>query len=195
MSYNYHANLSINLQSFDQEEAYARSEFESEKCQGPGGQERKNKSMSKHVWKASIPSINYSKNKKACGPYMREEAEDVLATLVGNLNRDIKKIYKLSSAVSAQQSTKDKYLGNRFDVREQYFDSNSVTPDNVVVSDKKKNAIYSVVGYTTAEGFGDPEYQHKRNWKNKYYTDVNYLERTALAAKLKTFGKKKVVLT
>ncbi|KAA6356236.1 MAG: hypothetical protein EZS28_048238, partial [Streblomastix strix] len=55
---------------------------------------------------------------------------------------------------------------------------------------KKKNAIYSVDGYTTAVGFGDPEHQHKRNWKKKYYSDVNDLERAALAAKLKASGIK-----
>ncbi|KAA6379894.1 MAG: hypothetical protein EZS28_024577, partial [Streblomastix strix] len=44
--------------------------------------------------------------------------------------------------------------------------------------------------YTTAVGFGDPEHQHKRNWKKKYYSDVNDLERAALAAKLKASGIK-----
>ncbi|KAA6390031.1 MAG: hypothetical protein EZS28_014442 [Streblomastix strix] len=39
-------------------------------------------------------------------------------------------------------------------------------------------------------GFGDPEQQHKRNWKKKYYSDVNDLERAALAAKLKASGIK-----
>ncbi|KAA6367408.1 MAG: hypothetical protein EZS28_037065, partial [Streblomastix strix] len=58
------------------------------------------------------------------------------------------------------------------------------------VFDKKKNAIYSVDGYTTAVGFGDPEHQHKRNWKKKYYSDANDLERAALAAKLKQQGMK-----
>ncbi|KAA6382059.1 MAG: hypothetical protein EZS28_022413 [Streblomastix strix] len=32
------------------------------------------------------------------------------------------------------------------------------------------------------------EHQHKRNWKKKYYLDVNDLERAALAAKLKQQG-------
>ncbi|KAA6329232.1 MAG: hypothetical protein EZS28_053629, partial [Streblomastix strix] len=54
----------------------------------------------------------------------------------------------------------------------------------------KKNAIYSVDGYTTAVGFGDPEHLHKRNWKKQYYSDVNDLERAALAAKLKASGIK-----
>ncbi|KAA6359167.1 MAG: hypothetical protein EZS28_045306, partial [Streblomastix strix] len=45
-------------------------------------------------------------------------------------------------------------------------------------------------GYTTAVGFGDPEHQHKRNWKKQYYSDVNDLERAALAAKLKQQGIK-----
>ncbi|KAA6396567.1 MAG: hypothetical protein EZS28_007909 [Streblomastix strix] len=74
---------------------------------------------------------------------------------------------------------------NRFSVLKKDLDDNVVNFDNVVVFDKKKNAIYSVDGYTTAVGFGDPEHQHKRNWKKKYYSDVNDLERTALAAKLK----------
>ncbi|KAA6401844.1 MAG: hypothetical protein EZS28_002637 [Streblomastix strix] len=75
-------------------------------------------------------------------------------------------------------------------VLEQDLDDNEATPDNVVVFDKKKNAIYSVDGYTTAVGFNDPDHQHKRNWKKKYYSDVNNLERAALAAKLKQQGIK-----
>ncbi|KAA6386631.1 MAG: hypothetical protein EZS28_017841 [Streblomastix strix] len=130
------------------------------------------------------------KIRKHAGPQMIEEAGDVFATLVGYLNRDIKKINSLSSAVSAQKYINDKYLGNRIAVSEQDLDVNIATPDNVVVFDKKKNAIYSVDGYTTAVGFGDPEHQHKRNWKKKYYSDVNDLERAALAAKLKQYGIK-----
>ncbi|KAA6353689.1 MAG: hypothetical protein EZS28_050784, partial [Streblomastix strix] len=124
------------------------------------------------------------------GPQFRQEAGDVLATLVGYLNRDIKKINRLSSAVSAQKYIDDKHLGKRFSVQEQDLDDNVATPDNVVVFDKKKNAIYSVDGYTTAVGFGDPEHLHKRNWKKQYYSDVNDLERAALAAKLKQQGIK-----
>ncbi|KAA6399238.1 MAG: hypothetical protein EZS28_005239 [Streblomastix strix] len=75
-------------------------------------------------------------------------------------------------------------------VLEQDLDDNVAIPDNVVVFDKKKNAIYSVDGYTTTVGFGDPQHQHKRNWKKKYYSDVNDLERAALAAKLKQQGIK-----
>ncbi|KAA6367541.1 MAG: hypothetical protein EZS28_036932, partial [Streblomastix strix] len=97
-------------------------------------------------------------------------------------------INRLSSAVSAQKYIEDKHLGKRFSVSEQDLDDNVATPDNVVVFDKKKNAIYSVDGYTTAVGFGDPEHQHKRNWKKQYYSDVNDFERAALAAKLKQQG-------
>ncbi|KAA6371755.1 MAG: hypothetical protein EZS28_032718 [Streblomastix strix] len=130
------------------------------------------------------------RTRKHAGPQFREEAGDVLATLVGYLNRDIKKINRLSFAVSAQKYINDKHLGKRFNVLEQDLDDNVATPDNVVVFDKKKNAIYSVDGYTTAVGFGDPEHQHKRNWKKKYYSDINDLERAALAAKLKQQGIK-----
>ncbi|KAA6382914.1 MAG: hypothetical protein EZS28_021559 [Streblomastix strix] len=73
---------------------------------------------------------------------------------------------------------------------EQDLDDNVATPDNVVVFDKKKNAIYSVDGYTTTVRFGDPEHLHKRNWKKQYQSDVNDLERAALAAKLKQQGIK-----
>ncbi|KAA6375923.1 MAG: hypothetical protein EZS28_028549 [Streblomastix strix] len=125
------------------------------------------------------------RTRKHAGPQFREETWDVLATLVGYLNRDIKKINRLSSAVNAQKNIQDKHLDKRFSVLEQDLDDNQATPDNVVVFDKKKNAIYSVDGYTTAVGFGDPEHQHKRNWKKKYYSDVTDLERAALAAKLK----------
>ncbi|KAA6373993.1 MAG: hypothetical protein EZS28_030481, partial [Streblomastix strix] len=130
------------------------------------------------------------RTRKHGGPQFRQEAGDVLATLVGYLNRDIKKINRLSSAVSAQKYIEDKHLGKRFNVLEQDLDDSEATPDSVVVFDKKKNAIYSVDGYTTAVGFGDPEQQHKRNWKKKYYIDVNDLERAALAAKLKASGIK-----
>ncbi|KAA6389893.1 MAG: hypothetical protein EZS28_014577 [Streblomastix strix] len=77
------------------------------------------------------------RTRKHAGSQMREEAGDVLAILVSYLNRDIKKINILSSAVSARQYIADKYL--------------------------EKNAIYSVDGYTTAVGFSNPEHYHKRN--------------------------------
>ncbi|KAA6385398.1 MAG: hypothetical protein EZS28_019075 [Streblomastix strix] len=130
------------------------------------------------------------RTRKHADPQFREEAGDVLATLVGYLNRDIKKINRFSSAVSAQKYINDQHLDKRFRVLEQDLDDNVATTDNVVVFDKKKNAIYSVNGYTTAVGFGDPEHQHERNWKKKYYSDVNDLESAALAAKLKASGIK-----
>ncbi|KAA6386599.1 MAG: hypothetical protein EZS28_017876 [Streblomastix strix] len=99
----------------------------------------------------------------------REEAGNVLATLFGYLNRDIKKINN---------------------VQEQDLDDNKAIPDNVIVYDKKKIVIYSVDGYATAVEFEDQEQQYKRNWKKKYYLDVNDLERAALAAKLKQQGIK-----
>ncbi|KAA6376296.1 MAG: hypothetical protein EZS28_028178 [Streblomastix strix] len=80
------------------------------------------------------------RTRKHAGPKFREEASDVFVTLVGYLNRDIKKINS---------------------VLEQDLDDNVAIPDNVVVFDKKKNAIYLVDGYTTIVGFGDPEHQHK----------------------------------
>ncbi|KAA6384139.1 MAG: hypothetical protein EZS28_020335 [Streblomastix strix] len=130
------------------------------------------------------------RTRKHAGPQFREEAGDVLATLVGYLNRDIKKINRLSSAVSAQKYINDKHLSKRFSVSEQDLDDNVATPDNVVVFDEEKNAIYSVDGYITAVGFGDPEHLYKRNWKKQYYSDVNDLERAALAAILKQQGIK-----
>ncbi|KAA6400269.1 MAG: hypothetical protein EZS28_004205 [Streblomastix strix] len=136
-----------------------------------------------------LPSM-ILRTKKHAGPQFREEAGDVLATLVVYLNRDIKKINRLSSAVSAQKYENDKHLGNQYSVVECDLDNNVVTPDNVVNFDKKKNAIYSVDDYTTAVGFGDLEHQHKRNWKKKYYSDINDLERATLAAKLKQQGIK-----
>ncbi|KAA6361751.1 MAG: hypothetical protein EZS28_042722, partial [Streblomastix strix] len=72
------------------------------------------------------------------GPQFREEVGDVLATLVGYLNRDIKKINRLSSAVSAQKYIQDKHLGKRFSVLEQNLDDNVATPDNVVVLIRKR---------------------------------------------------------
>ncbi|KAA6366455.1 MAG: hypothetical protein EZS28_038018 [Streblomastix strix] len=199
-------------QIIDQEEKNARREFEAEKGasgSGAGGmmdidgmeddydyyesqaaRQDRLKSRAKPFDRLPFHPSMIQRTRKHAGPQFREEAGDVLATLVGYLNRDIKKINRLSSAVSAQKYVNDKHLGKRFSVSEQDLDDNVATPDNVVVFDKKKNTIYSIDGYTTAVGFGDPEHQHKRNWKKKYYSDVNYLERAALAAKLKQQGIK-----
>ncbi|KAA6402152.1 MAG: hypothetical protein EZS28_002326 [Streblomastix strix] len=127
------------------------------------------KSQAKSFDRLPFHPSTIQRTKKLAGPQFREEASDVLATLVGYLNRYIKKINS---------------------VKEQDLDDNGATPDNVIVFDKKKNAIYSIDGYTTAVEFGDPDHQHKRNWKKKYYSDVNDLERAALAAKLKQQGIK-----
>ncbi|KAA6402578.1 MAG: hypothetical protein EZS28_001888 [Streblomastix strix] len=128
------------------------------------------------------------------GPQLREEAVDVLATLVSYLSRYVKIINRLSSAVGAQKYINDKHLGKRFEIREKNLDDSEETPDNVVVYDKKKDAIYSVDGYTTSVGFDDPDHQLKRNWNKKYYSDVNDLEQTALASKLNN-KEQTVVLT
>ncbi|KAA6384234.1 MAG: hypothetical protein EZS28_020240 [Streblomastix strix] len=163
-------------QILDQEEINARKEFEAEKSkQGSGGAggQGQNEITSKTVWQAAVPSQYDSKNNKACRPIIFRGGGDVNATLVGYLNRDIKKINS-----------------KRFNELEQDLDDNEVTPDNVVIFDMKKNAIYSVDGYTTAIGFGDPEHKHKRNWMKKYYSYVNDLVRAALAAKLKVSGIK-----
>ncbi|KAA6357317.1 MAG: hypothetical protein EZS28_047156, partial [Streblomastix strix] len=197
-----------------EEDRNARREFEAEKGQGSGGsgaggmmdidgmeddydyyesqpaRQDRLKSRARPFGRLPFHPSMIQRTRKHAGSQFREEAGDVLATLVGYLNRDIKKINRLSSAVSAQKYINDKHLDKRFSVFEQDLDDNVATPDNVVVFDKKKNAIYSVDGYTTAVGFGDPEHQHKRNWKKKYYSDVNDLERAALAAKLKASGIK-----
>ncbi|KAA6399255.1 MAG: hypothetical protein EZS28_005216 [Streblomastix strix] len=185
------------MSEFDlkQIEKEARQEFETEKGQGLGvsgaggmmdidgmeddydyyesqaSRQDRMKSRAKPFGRLPFHPSMIQTTRKHGGPQFREEAGDVLATLVGYLNRDMKKINSLS-------------------VLEQDLDDNVATPDNVVVFDKKKNAIYSVDGYTTAVGFGDLEHQHKRNWKKKYYSDVNDLERAALAAKLKASGIK-----
>ncbi|KAA6365055.1 MAG: hypothetical protein EZS28_039418, partial [Streblomastix strix] len=182
-------------QILDQEQQNARREFEAEKGasgSGAGGQglmevdgleddydyyesqparQDRMRSRAKPFGRLLFHPSMIQRTRKHAGPQFREEAGDVLATLVGYLNRDIKKINRLSSAISAQKYINDKHLDKRFRVLEQDLDDNVATPDNVVVFDKKKNAIYSVDGYTTAVGFGDPEHQHKRNWKKKYYSD------------------------
>ncbi|KAA6390152.1 MAG: hypothetical protein EZS28_014320 [Streblomastix strix] len=164
-------------QIFDQEQQNARREFEAEKGasgSGAGGQglmevdgmeddydyyesqaarQDRLKSRAKPFVRLPFHPSMIQRTRKHGGPQFREEAGDVLATLVD-------------------------------------LDDNVATPDNVVVFDKKKNAIYSVDGYTTAVGFGDPEHLYKRNWKKQYYSDVNDLERAALAAKLKQQGIK-----
>ncbi|KAA6397774.1 MAG: hypothetical protein EZS28_006700 [Streblomastix strix] len=203
-------------QILNEEEKNARQEFKAEKRQGASGsgagsqsmmevdgieddydyyesqaaRQDRLKSRAEPFGRLPFHPSMIQRTRKHGGPQFRQEAGDVLATLVGYLNRDIKKINRLSSAVSAQKYINDKYLGKRFSVSEQDLDDNVATPDNVVVFDKKKNAIYSIDGYTTAVGFGDSEHQHKRNWKKQYYSDVNDLERAALAAKLKQQGIK-----
>ncbi|KAA6400384.1 MAG: hypothetical protein EZS28_004087 [Streblomastix strix] len=191
----------------------ARKEFEAEKGQqGSGGasgqglmevdemeddydyfesqanRQERMKSRAKPFGRLPFHPSMIQRTRKHAGPQFREEAGDVLATLVGYLNRDIKKINRLSSAVSTQKYVDDKHLNKRFSVQEYDLDDNIATPDNVVVYEKKKNAIYSVDGYNTTVGFGDSEHQYKRNWNKQYYTNVNDLERTALAAKLKQQG-------
>ncbi|KAA6382322.1 MAG: hypothetical protein EZS28_022152 [Streblomastix strix] len=127
------------------------------------------------------------RTRKHGGPQFREEAGDVLATLVGYLNRDIKKINRLSSAVSAQNIQMINIQANYL----VYWNRTWMIMQSFLIMwlffDKKKNAIYSVDGYITAVGFGDSEHQHKKIAK-KYYSDVDDLERAALAAKLKQQG-------
>ncbi|KAA6356649.1 MAG: hypothetical protein EZS28_047824, partial [Streblomastix strix] len=171
-------------QIFDQEQQNARREFEAEKgasnCAGgqclmevdgmeddydyyesqPARQDRM-KSRAKPFGRLPFHPNMIQRTRKHAGQQFREETGDVLATLVGYLNRDIKKINRLSSAVSAQKYINDKHLDKRLRVLEQDLDDNVATPDNVVVFDKKTNAIYSVDGYTTAVGFGVPEHLHK----------------------------------
>ncbi|KAA6397551.1 MAG: hypothetical protein EZS28_006920 [Streblomastix strix] len=105
--------------------------------------------------------------------------------------------YELQAARQDRMKSQAKPFGRlpfhpskRFSIQEQDLDDNVATPDNMVVFDKKINSIYSVDGYITAVGFGESEHQHKRNRKKKYYSDVNDLERAALAAKLKQQGIK-----
>ncbi|KAA6385727.1 MAG: hypothetical protein EZS28_018749, partial [Streblomastix strix] len=112
------------------------------------------KSRAKPFGMLSFHPSMIQRTRKHGSPQFREEAGDVVATLVVYQNRDIKKINKLSSAVSAQKYIYDKHLGKRFSVSEQDIDDNIATPDIVVVYDKQKNLIYSVDGYTTAVGLG-----------------------------------------
>ncbi|KAA6397385.1 MAG: hypothetical protein EZS28_007090 [Streblomastix strix] len=182
----------IDLKKLEKE---AREEFEAEKRQqGTGGQsdagslmvidgmeddydyyesqatrQGRLKSRAKPFCWLSFHPPRIQTTRKHAGPQFRKEAGDVLATLFCYLNRDIKKINS---------------------VLKQDLDDNVASPDNVIVFDKKKNTIYSVDGYLTAVRFGDPEHLHKRNWNKYYYSDVNDLERAALAAKLKQQGIK-----
>ncbi|KAA6380766.1 MAG: hypothetical protein EZS28_023706 [Streblomastix strix] len=187
---------------FNEEEVNARGEFIAEKSQGAGGQQGSGarlieidgieddydyyesqaarqdgmKSRAKPFGRLPFHLLMFQSTRKHRSPQFRKEACDVLTTLVDYFNGHIKTISRLSSAVCAHKYINAKLLGKRFSVSEQDLDDNEATPDNVVVFDKKKNAIYSVDGYTTAKEFGDPEHQYKRNWKKNYYSDVNDLE-------------------
>ncbi|KAA6378421.1 MAG: hypothetical protein EZS28_026052 [Streblomastix strix] len=197
-------------QILDQEEINARKEFIAEKQQqGSGGssaggmmevdgmeddydyyesqaaRQDRMKSRAKRFGRLPFHPSMIQRTRKHAGPQFREEAGDVLATLVGYLNRVIKKINRLWSTVRAQKYIVDKHLSNRFSKVEQNLDNNEATPDNVVVFDQKKNEICSFDGYTTALGFDDKDHKHKINWKRQYYTDVDDDKRTAMAAKLK----------
>ncbi|KAA6388402.1 MAG: hypothetical protein EZS28_016071 [Streblomastix strix] len=178
--------LEIDLNALEKE---ARQEFEAEKSQGAGGsgaggmmeidgmeddydyyelqanRQDRMKSRAKPFCRLPFHPSMIQRTRKHAGPQFGEEAGDVLAKLVGYLNIDIKKINRLSSTVCAQKYIQNKHLDKQFNVSEQDLDYNQAIPDNVVVFDKKKNAIYSVDGYITAVGFVDPENQHKRNWK------------------------------
>ncbi|KAA6404165.1 MAG: hypothetical protein EZS28_000302 [Streblomastix strix] len=203
-------------QIVNRKEINARKEFEVERSQSAGEQQdsggrlieidgmdddydyyesqftRKDvmKSKTKPFGRLSFHPSMIQRTRKHRDLQFRKKAQDVFAILVSYFNGDIKKINRLSSAVSAQKYLNDKHFGKRFSVSEQDLDDNIATPDSVFVFDKKKNAIYSVDGYTTAAGFGDPEHQHKKYWKKQYYQDVNDLERTALATKLQQQGIK-----
>ncbi|KAA6364670.1 MAG: hypothetical protein EZS28_039803 [Streblomastix strix] len=102
------------------------------------------------------------RTRKQEGPQFREEAGDVLASLVCYLNRDIMKTNRLSYIASARQQISDKHLGKRFSEVEQDLDDKIETLDNIVVYDKKENAIFSVYCYTVAVEFKDKDHQHKR---------------------------------
>ncbi|KAA6371552.1 MAG: hypothetical protein EZS28_032919 [Streblomastix strix] len=135
----------LDLEALENE---TRQEFEAEKGQGPGdsgagglmdidgmeddydyyesqpARQNRMRSRAKPFGRLPFHPGMIQRTRKHAGPQFRQEAGEVLATLVD-------------------------------------LDDNVATPDNVVVFDKKKNAIYSVDGYTTAVGFGDPEHQHK----------------------------------
>ncbi|KAA6400975.1 MAG: hypothetical protein EZS28_003499 [Streblomastix strix] len=182
-------------QIFNAEPANARREFEEERQQGSSGASGQgfmefDGIEDDYDYYEPQPARQDRMKSRTKPPQFREETGDVLATLTGYLNRDIKKINILSSAISAQQYINDKHLDKRFSIYEQDLDDNEATPDNAVDYDKKKNTIYSDDGYTTAVGFGDKDHQHKKIWKKQYYTDVNDLEQTALAAKFKQQGIK-----
>ncbi|KAA6376135.1 MAG: hypothetical protein EZS28_028338 [Streblomastix strix] len=119
------------------------------------------KSRAKPFGKLSFYPSVIQRTKKHVGPQFRQEAGDVLATLVGYLNRDIKKINRLSSAVSAQKYINDKHLDNQFDMRVLDLDYNEASPDNMATYVKKMITIYSVNGYTTAVEFDDKDHQNK----------------------------------
>ncbi|KAA6370793.1 MAG: hypothetical protein EZS28_033680 [Streblomastix strix] len=180
----------IDLQQIEKE---ARQEFDAEKSQGAGGaggmMEVDGMEDDYDYYESQAAKLDRLKQRAKLFERMEahnlQRRRNVLATLVGYLNRDIKKINRLSSAVSAQKQIQDNHLDKRFRALEQDLDDNVATPDNVAVFDKKKNAFYSVDGYIIAVGFGDPDHQHKRNCKKKYYSDANDLECAALAAKLK----------
>ncbi|KAA6380823.1 MAG: hypothetical protein EZS28_023649 [Streblomastix strix] len=150
-------------QMVNQEEINARNEFQAERSKRAGGQSGDGglmeidgmnddydyyesqaaiqsgmKSQAKPFGRLPFHPSMIQRTRMHRSPQFREEAGDVLATHVCNLNRDIKKINRLSSAVSAQKHIDDKHLGKRFSVSEQDLDQNQATPDNVVVFDMEK---------------------------------------------------------
>ncbi|KAA6396529.1 MAG: hypothetical protein EZS28_007943 [Streblomastix strix] len=194
----------IDLNALEKE---ARQEFEAEKSQGAGyagglmevdvmeddydyyesqaSRQDRMKSRAKPFCRLPFNPILIQGTRKHGGPQFREEAGDVLATLAGYLNRDIKKINRLSSAVSAQKHIDDKHLGKRFSIQEQDLDDNIATPDNVVVYDKKKERNFFSRWLYKSCRIWRPRAQIQKKLEKQYYMDVNNLERAALAAKLK----------
>ncbi|KAA6354218.1 MAG: hypothetical protein EZS28_050255 [Streblomastix strix] len=115
------------MSEFDlkQIEKEARQEFEKEKSLGAGGagglmevdgmkddydyyesqpaRQDRMKSRAKPFGRLPFHLSMIQRTRKHGGQQFKEEAGDVFATLVGYLNRDIKKINRLSSAISAQK--------------------------------------------------------------------------------------------
>ncbi|KAA6398788.1 MAG: hypothetical protein EZS28_005686 [Streblomastix strix] len=146
----------------NEEDRNARREFEAEKSQGAGCQglmevdgmeddydyyesqparQDRMRSRAKPFGRLPFHPSMIQRTRKHGGPQFREKARDVLVTLVSYLNRDIKKINSVQ----------------KYDI-----DDNEATPENMVVYHKKKKAIYSIDGYTTAVGFGNSEQKHQR---------------------------------
>ncbi|KAA6366025.1 MAG: hypothetical protein EZS28_038448, partial [Streblomastix strix] len=129
----------------------------------------------------------------------RKAVGNTLATLIGYLNRDVKRNRELGSLASAREYI-TRHLEKGYRVEAEDLDRDKDTPDNTVIYRKNGN-IYAVDGFFTVPGFGGKNKKTgQRILKNKdtmqgYYRTGNYAIRLANKGKDKKIAVDNSLLT